>query len=373
MQNMKRIIIFLSALALALCMSLTALAGGPAGGYVIPEGLKTFPASLESLALPAELPEAVRITSFSAADGMVKIELDREVPQLKIYELNFMDGTENTIFSGKNLSSAEAHMAGKDNTIFTIEMVWELDNFIYRREYNTWSGELAFSGCTATEVADPAEYAPYTSVYRVLTFSEDAVLTSETWSLENDQDHFARIISYDAEGKASSSRVSWRSVDLTSYVLDATLDADGVLTALECRDGKTAFIAQSQKPDDDMNAVDGIRTGCYDPDAFDTELMKNYPAMREKAFGPSTATDLAPSTMTDLAAAIPENARVWALSFGDYLDAQVYAFVTESPVFVLQDGKASLNPDALDINGTPIAVSKKLATQTPAFEIPAAE
>ena len=97
-RNMKRIIALVCILSLALCL---APAGAAAMDYVLPDGLQAIDASAAGVTLPDGLPEPVQIVSFSVTDGLIRLELDREVPSVKILELNFLKAEESTIFSKK--------------------------------------------------------------------------------------------------------------------------------------------------------------------------------------------------------------------------------------------------------------------------------
>ena len=115
---MKRIVALALTLALALCLAVSADAAG--SGCALPETLRTVPASAEALSMPDTLPELARVNSFSVLDGLITLELDREVPSLKITELNFVELVESTIFSKKNTAAAETNRTGDDNSIFTV-------------------------------------------------------------------------------------------------------------------------------------------------------------------------------------------------------------------------------------------------------------
>ena len=88
--------------------------------------------------------------------------------------------------------------------------------------------------------------------------------------------------------------------------------------------------------------------------------------------------DAAPSmlrlaTMTDLPPAggpLPENARMWILSFGDYSDYEEYVVVTAEPLFLLQEKKIAPNTSVKDINGSPVDFASMPSAETPEFDVP---
>jgi hypothetical protein len=401
---MKRALTFL--LMLFLLAGFVVTAGG-AGSYTVPEPLKIVSGSTEGLSLPEELPPYVPVRSFSVdEDGSIHLELGDQVPRLKILEQNLLEGVESTIFTKKNASAAEAHMSGKENSVFTVRMIWPFGSMEYVRNYANWSGGLTFVGCSASEEADPAAFAPYTYAIRTLTFNEGGIPISETWQLENEKDRFSRVASYGMDGKLRSVSQTWESVKTGDYKFSTEIDSNGNLTALTAQDKKNHFFARSLRISESPDAAMLLSTESLDPAAFDDILLHDYPQLTrglidygtvsDAAFGdeyiamwdmnfndlldpqllpePSTMTDL-PSTMTDLPeipdeelTPIPADARIWSLNFGDLMKSQVYGFVTVDPLLVLQNGKAALNRDAKDVNGNAIKLKKNKVT-SPVLEL----
>ena len=402
---MKRAVTFVLMLAL---LSGLVLPAGAAGSYTLPEPLKTVPETIDGLSLPGELPPYVQVKDFSVdEDGGVHLELGEKVPRLKVLEQNLMEGVDSTIFTKKNTSVADAHMSGKENSIFTVRMIWPFGATEYIRDYANWSGSLNFVSSSATEEADPAAFAPYTSAKRTLAFNEGGIPISETWELENEKDRFTRAAVYGTDGKLRSVTQTWESVKLGDYKFIAEIDRDGNLTALTAQDKKNHFFARSLRISESPDAVMLLSSESLDPAAFEDMLLRNYPqlsrgmidyessldaeidedflAMWNLSFEdlvdpqvlpePSTMTDLSAATATDLPAIsdeeltpIPADARIWSLSFGDLMKSQVYGFVTMDPVLVLQKGKAAMNKDAKDVNGNPIKL-KKNKVSSPALEL----
>jgi len=401
---MKRALTFL--LMLFLLAGFVVTAGG-AGSYTVPEPLKIVSGSTEGLSLPEELPPYVPVRSFSVdEDGSIHLELGDQVPRLKILEQNLLEGVESTIFTKKNASAAEAHMSGKENSVFTVRMIWPFGSMEYVRNYANWSGGLTFVGCSASEEADPAAFAPYTYAIRTLTFNEGGIPISETWQLENEKDRFSRVASYGMDGELRSVSQTWESVKTGDYKFSTEIDSNGNLTALTAQDKKNHFFARSLRISESPDAAMLLSTESLDPAAFDDILLHDYPQLTrglidygtvsDAAFGdeyiamwdmnfddlldpqllpePSTMTDL-PSTMTDLPeipdeelTPIPADARIWSLNFGDLMKSQVYGFVTVDPLLVLQNGKAALNRDAKDVNGNAIKLKKNKVT-SPVLEL----
>ena len=388
---MKRTLALICVMLLACCPAAPAFSAG--ADYSLPDSLKGVPAAAERVSLPADLPEPANITSFSLDGGTIAVELDRPVPRLKIMELDFVKAVESTIFSRKNTASAETHRTGGDSSVFSVLMIWDLDGVAYTQEYNTWSGPLSFSRAGLSEAAAPDAFPGWTSAVRELEFREDGTLLSETWKLDRQDDTFTRTALYDETGELESCTASWRSADYSGYILDAGFAPDGSLISVRCRNDRTDFSAESLPVDADVDKLLSLRDNSYDGAAFEAELRAAYPTLTEILYGfsefpalayadlPSTATDL-PSTATDLpepeAEAVPEgeateDTRIWLISYGDYFESTIYAFASDDPLFILEDGKAVPNPDAKDINGTPVAWAEMNTSVTPAFEAPAAE
>ena len=354
---LKRSVLFVLALLLALAVSAGALADGP---YRLPETLKTVSASVESLNLP-ELPAPVTITSFSDRDGEINVKLDGTVPRLKITELDFMTGQESTIFSQKDTDFVKTHSAGKGDLIHTVTLIWELDGYTLEKTYSTWFGELNFDSQRLVQTLDTADLAPYTEATRELYFDAEGNLTAETFTLLTSDSSLVRTVSY-GEGALTSVKVSWKSLSESGTFLEAETDASGNLIYLHHQEKWVGFLARSQSPDADMNIFGGVRADCYNIASFDEQLRKHYPQVASLI---STATDLpAVSEPT------PENARLWALNVGDYLDSTVYVFVTADPFFVYQDGHAAVNHAARDVNGEGTKLDKRTDVTTPLFDLP---
>lgn len=424
---MKRAAIFLLVFSMLAGLTLTAEA---ASSYTLPDALKTVPQKTEGLSIPGELPPYVQITVWKVDDenGSIHLELEEPVPRLKIMEQNILEGVESTIFTKKNATAADAHRVGKEDPVFSVKMIWKLGDMDYVREYATWSGSLRFTDCSASEEVDPAGFEPYTSVSRTLSFGEAGNPICETWQLEGEKDRFTRATHYDNDGRFFSMTQAWESVKPGEYQVITETDKAGNLTALTVKDKKNSFFAKSVQVSSNPQAATFLSIETVNPTSFDEQLEKNYPQLARGLIdyeaigddeldpdflamfnltrdslgnfglagdpstitdmgpstitdmGPSTTTDMGPSTSTDLPedadigdlVPIPANARIWALNFGTLMKGQVYAFITTDPVIVMKDGKAALNPEAVDVNGNPVKL-KKHKVSSPPIEIPAAE
>lgn len=391
---MKRATALVCILLLVCCLA--APAGADGAEYPLPDSLKSIPGAAADMALPSGLPEPVHITAFSITDGLITVELDQEVPKLKIMELNLLTGEESTIYSRKNTASGETHRTGNDSSVFTVRMIWDPKGMAYTQEYNTWYGILTFSRAGLTETADPEAFPEWASAKRALEFRQDGALLSETWKLERSEDTFTRTTIYDEFGQLESCTISWRSADPNGDILDAGFGPDGSLISLRCRNRQTDFSAESLPIGADISAFVDLRDNSYDPYSFEEKLRQTYPRLAESLYGesfaasylPATATDL-PATATDLTApaeepALPdeepveegettENTRVWMISYGDWFESRIYAFASDDPIFIMRDGKAMPNTAAKDINGTPVTWSEAGAAVSPTFEAPAVE
>ena len=439
---MKRAAIFLLVFSLLAGLTLTAEA---ASSYTLPDALKNVPRKAEELSIPGELPPYVQITLWKVEEnGAIRLELEEPVPRLKIMEQNVLEDVESTIFTKKNASVADAHQVGKEDPVFSVKMIWKLGEMDYIRTYDTWSGSLRFSGCSASEEVDPAGFEPYTSVKRTLSFGEAGNPICETWQLEGEKDRFTRSVYYDNDGRFFSMTQAWESVKPGDYQVITETDKAGNLTALTVNDKKNSFCAKSVTVSSNPQAALFLSVETVDQNSFDEQIEKKYPQLARGLIdydavgddeldpeflamfnltrdslgnfglandpstitdmgpstttdmgpstttdmGPSTTTDMGPSTTTDMGPSaskdvpededlgdlvpIPANARIWALNFGTLLKGQVYAFITTDPVIVMKDGKAALNPEAVDVNGDPIRLKKHKLTSPP-IEIPAAE
>ena len=418
---MKRAVILLLTLVLLLGVTLTAEA---ADSFKLPDPLKTVAATTAGLGLPDTLPSPVKIREFTAEGDTVRLELESAVPQLKILEQNREDSTASTIFTKKNTSSAEAHIVGKDSSAFTARMIWPLSKMDFVREYAAVYGVFGFADCTATEKADPAAFPPYTSAVRTLSFTENGLLLSETWTLENDADRFVRTASYDEKGTLKSVRQTWESAKSGDYKCVAETDRDGNLTALTVQDRKSCFYAISAPILADPEAAMELSDLTADSGDFDEALEDKYPLVvrfleeyeeeedddwdddesededeeasddedvEEDEDEPddesdSEADDEAddePDDKTDSKSdaagkkaedqpTIPANAKIWALNFDNYMNASVFVFVSEDAPIILKNGTIAVNPKAKDINGKTIGL-KKNKVPSPALELAAAE
>ena len=129
---MKRATALVCILLLVCCLA--APAGADGAEYPLPDSLKSIPGAVADMALPSGLPEPVHITAFSITDGLITVELDQEVPKLKIMELNLLTGEESTIYSRKNTASGETHRTGNDSSVFTVRMIWDPKGMAYTQE-----------------------------------------------------------------------------------------------------------------------------------------------------------------------------------------------------------------------------------------------
>lgn len=364
---MKRILVLVCAAALALCPCFAAAAGNSGAGFVIPEGLKTVSAA--ACAVPAEIPEPVRINSFAVTDGLVTLELDREVPSVVITEIDFAAGVESTIFSKSNTASAETHQSGH-NSVFTVKLTWNLDGAVFTQEYNTWSGSMKFYSASLAAAEDAEAFPSYTAG-REFAFDEEHRLLTENWTLTGSDQTFARVVTFDADAVPADCQVSWRDAEYGGNVLAVDITPEGAVLGLESGKGSDTFTVTSLPLSADSKDLENMRGNCYDPGAFETQLRIKYPKTAERLFGLSTMTDL--PTVEGEEHAATENSRIWAVVCGDYFSARVYVFISDDPLFLLQDGKVTANTEARDILGNPVDFSVLPAMNTPAFEAPVFE
>ena len=122
---MKRVFSVICVIVLALCLA--ASAGADDTVYQLPDNLKAVSATADQISLPDSLPEHAHVVSFSNENGLISVTLDREVPSLKIKELNFVKGEESTIFSKANTATAQAHQAGDQYSVFSALITWKLN------------------------------------------------------------------------------------------------------------------------------------------------------------------------------------------------------------------------------------------------------
>lgn len=344
----KRAVISLLILVLSAAAVLTAEA---AVSCALPAALKTVPKDIADLPLPDRLPPYVRIQTFGIDEnGAIHLELSDTVPQLRILEQNLHDDDESTIFTKRNASSADAHMTGTEYSFFIIRMIWQLGGMEYVREYSNASGDLCFVSCTVSGTADPSAFGPYASAVRTLEFSEAGIPFSETWTLENEKDRFIRAAVYDQTGSLASVKQVWESVKADDYRYIIEMSGDGGMTAMTVEDRKNRFYMSNVRPDRQPDAVLELLTEVLDPTAFEEQLDRKYPQL---SHGP---------------ASIPADTRIWALNFGDFIESDVYAFISADPVIILKDGMAALNLNAKDINGDKIRLRKNRIT-SPVMEI----
>ena len=391
---MKRVSSVICIIVLVMCLA--AFADADSTVYQLPDSLKTVSATADQVSLPAGLPEHAHVVSFSNENGLINVRLDREVPSLKIKELNFVNGEESTIFSRANKATAEAHQAGTQYSIFTMLITWKFDRQKYTEEFNTWSGDLVFDRAGLYESADAGTFPSWDSAERTVSFSEDGILLSETWSLANSEQLLTRTAYYDSDGQLTGCRVSWQAADYSGNLLDVETAPDGTVFSIRCNTKGSSFNVESLPLTAEWQQFANLRDNSYSPTDFDAAFRASYPNLAAFIYGavpdlflPATASDL-PATATDLPATatdlktdpeeepVPEgetteNTRVWLISYGDYFEPTIYIFASDDPLFVIQDGKAVPNPDAKDINGTPVSYKEMGATATPVFDAPAAQ
>ena len=384
---MKRVFSVICIFVLALCLAASADADDTV--YLLPDNLKAVSATADQISLPDGLPEHAHVVSFSNENGLISVTLDREVPSLKIKELNFVKGEESTIFSKANTATAQAHQAGDQYSVFSAVVTWKMNGPKYIEEFNTWSGDLVFESAGLYEKAVAGTVPSWDSAERTVSFSEDGVLLSETWNLANSEQLLARTAYYGADGQLTGCRVSWQAADYSGNLLEVETAPDGTVTSIRCKTKKSSFNAESLPLTAGSQQFANLRDNSYSPAVFETAFRAAYPNLAASVYGaapapalPATASDL-PATATDLkkepeAEPVPEsepteNTRVWLISYGDYFESTIYAFASDDPLFIIQDGKAVPNPDAKDINGTPVSYKEMDTTGTPAFDAPAVQ
>lgn len=278
---MKRAAILLLAVILAVSVLLPA---GAADSYTLPEPLKTVPARVEKLGLPEDLPPQVAIRSFSEEEGTVRLELEAEVPKLRIIEKSRDDDAGSTIFTKKNASSADAHTVGTENAGFLIRMIWNAGSVEYVREYSFLYDYLSFVSFTASEKADASAFAPYTSAVRSISYSEASEPLSETWTLENDSDRLIRTAAYGRDGALTSVSQTWEAVKAGGYRCVLETDAGGNVIGLYAGDQKSSFYAQSLRIGENPEFADLIADGSVDSGEVDYQLEEKYPQLESGLF-----------------------------------------------------------------------------------------
>ena len=135
---------------------------------------------------------------------------------------------------------------------------------------------------------------------------------------------------------------------------------------MECVNDEVSFLMRSEPLTADSETLRILRENSYDPYGYSEQAAAAYPELSQELLAQAlaTVTDLAPAK-DSLA-----GARVWVLTFGDYADFEEYMFVTEDPLFVVQDRKVVPNTSAKDIHGTAVDFASMPAAETPAFDVP---
>ena len=345
----------------------------PKHGYCLPEGTRSVSSKISGIALP-DLPDKVGIVSFSLSDGWIAVELDRQIPKLKILELNPVTGTESTIFSQKDVSDAEAHAISKDGEIFRIRMTWKVDKAEFNREYTLRDGEVSFFRCTLTEKLDASAYQYYTSAVRIVYFDEEGRVVSEVLTFESEKEAFYRILGYDAEGVLTYARQSWRSLEKYGYILDVVRDRTGAPTALMIRNGRYDLCFRCQPAGADLNSPRSVRATSRYIYEFDQQLTSRYPRLATglpanediSTFpGLATPTNLPTAEKPTETKSSDGNVKLWCLTYGSTL----YVFAAEDPVIVMKGNRVIKNEGARDINGTRINIGKRLKDGSPQFDV----
>ena len=347
---MKRALVVACVLMLAVCLLASAYAAAPKGGYVLLESMKTVPASTGEITLPEGLEKPVRVTGFSAEGTQLKLTLDRPAANLQINELDFSEGAEKVIFSQENASGAEVEITGNEYSVF-IAYIYP-DAAQKRRfveEYNTWSGDMAFVRAELTLRADVSMFPSWNSGENIYSFREDGTLISETRT----------------EGNTESCSLGWRSADYGGYELNVMLDAEGTPLSLDYRADGEAFKARSLPMTASAEEFEVLINNSFDPGEATMTVISDYPDAAPSMLRLATMTDLPPA-----GGPLPENARMWILSFGDYSDYEEYVVVTAEPLFLLQEKKIAPNTSVKDINGSPVDFASMPSAETPEFDVP---
>ena len=349
----------------------------PKYGYKIPAGLEHVSATAAGVPAP-ELPPPAKVTSFTVTDGTVYAQLDQPVRKLKIFEVENASGTESTVFSRKDVSSAEAHVISDGSTVFKVRMPETLGNAEYVREYFARSGQASFLRCTVTETLDAAACAPFTSGVRTLYYDENNILVTELITVQNEDESFSRVCGYDPAGNLTYVRQTWRALEkkgfTDGYILDLVLDSKGEPTAVMLKSDKADFLFRSQRADEDLLSARSVRTTSRDIYAFDAKLTAKYPVLAEGIAavqsGLATPTDLS-AVEEDPVETVqpPENTLIWSLSYNRYPKATVLVFATENPLFVVRKNKIVPDSYARDINGDFMRIKVALKSDTPPVDL----
>ncbi len=363
---MKRTLALACALLLAFCLAASAQAAAPKGGYVLLESMKTVPASAAEITLPEGLEKPVRVTGFSAEGTQLKLTLDRPAANLQINELDFSEGAEKVIFSQENASGAEVEITGNEYSVF-IAYIYpdaaQKRHFV--EEYNTWSGSMAFVRAELTLRADVSMFPSWNSGENVYSFREDGTLISETRTLSNKNAGFTRTVRFMPDGGTESCTLGWRSADYGGYELNVMLDAEGTPLSLDYRADGEAFKARSLPMTASAEEFEVLINNSFDPGEATMTVISDYPAAASSMLRLATMTDLPPA-----GGPLPESARMWILSFGDYSDYEEYVVVTAEPLFLLQEKKIAPNTSVKDINGNPVDFASMPSAETPEFDVP---
>ena len=363
---MKRALVLACVLMLAVCLLAPAYAAAPKGGYVLLESMKNVPASTGEITLPEGLEKPVRVTGFSAEGTQLKLTLDRPAANLQINELDFSEGAEKVIFSQENASGAEVEITGNEYSVF-IAYVYpdaaQKRHFV--EEYNTWSGDMAFVRAELTLRADVSMFPSWNSGENIYSFREDGTLISETRTLSNKNAGFTRVVSFTPEGNTESCSLGWRSADYGGYELNVMLDAEGTPLSLDYRADGEAFKARSLPMTASAEEFEVLINNSFDPGEATMTVISDYPDAAPSMLRLATMTDLPPA-----GGPLPESARMWILSFGDYSDYEEYVVVTAEPLFLLQEKKIAPNTSVKDINGSPVDFASMPSAETPEFDVP---
>ena len=385
---MKRTLILICILALLLGLYPAAQAAdSPSGGFKLPKPLKSVPAAVEGMDLPEGLPGDVTANDYSEEDGLITIHLSEKVPSLRVTEVDYTEGMENTIFSKRNADYAETHRSSdSEMRSLNVTMTWKFEGgAVYTKLYNSLPGFLMFSGATLTVPVEPEDFKGWDTVDRRIAFRENGTLDNETWTLANEKDTLIRTATYGEDGKLEKVFLSWRGNDFDGYILDVETGADGTLQSIRYRTRRNDFTARSIPLSATPEELTNFRFNSYAIDQFDSQFMVNYPVLAMQIYEislpkPATMTDL-PATMTDLPATMTdlqaienpgdatESTQIWELCIGDMFDAKIHLYLLDEPLLLIKGGKISPNAKVKDINGTVVSF-KGMDVKTAAFELP---
>lgn len=417
-KHMKRIKAFILALCLFISNCHYSVA---ASKYTLPDLLSVVPAHSSGLSFPGQLPPFVAVLACTMENGLVHLELSDAVPKLVILEVNPNNNTESTIFSKKNVSTADAHLIGKEDPQIIVRMIWPFGETDYVREYKSVFGNVVFSNCSVVEEPQPTDFAPYTLSERTLTFNQMGIPISETRQLSNEKRRLIRTVKYDHGGNLQTVNLTWESVKPGEYQLVVDLDQEGCVTGLFYKEKRTRFYVKSMLIDENSNSDTAayLSRDSLNYAVFDEKVNKKYPQLALGLIGdvslpdpepatmtdlqpatmtdlepatmtdlqPATMTDLEPATMTDLEAAtmtdlqaaeeapeeqykpIPINSRIWSVNLGTKKKNEVYVFITTEPILVMKDGKVILDQNVTDVNGDKVKLGKSRHVVTPPVKL----